>query len=306
MADFKPAITPEEVAALLHAELGTTVRDLRLLKGGQLSQAFGFGTAEGEFVVRFNASEAGFQRDRYAGEHFASPTLPIPRILATGQVEGTPFAISEFVPGGHLHIRPPAEYLRLLPYALDALDTLHRIAPIGGAGYGPWQESERGPFATWRAFLQTAIEEETEGFFAHWHRLFDETFLERDFYEANYHRMMELADHCPEERRIVHGDFGFDNVLTDGARVTGVLDWSMLGYGDPVWDIARIDFFSAKEAVTALLHERYAATTTHFAERMACYRCWTALGSLRFYAKANDRPAYGWTKQRIAAEFARL
>lgn len=306
MTDFKPAITTAQVAALLRAELGTAVRDLRLLKGGQLSRAYGFGTAEGEFVVRFNASEVGFRRDRYAAEHFASPELPIPRILATGRDEGMAFAISEFVPGGHLHMRSPEEYLRLLPQALDALDALHRIMPVGGAGYGHWRELERGPFGSWRGFLQTAIEEETEGFFAHWHRLFDETFLERDFYEANYRQMMELAAYCPEERRIVHGDFGFDNVLSDGARITGVLDWSTLSYGDFVWDIARIDFFSAKETVTALLHERYAATTPHFAERMACYRCWTALGALRFYAKANDRPAYEWTKRRIAAGFEQL
>jgi hygromycin-B 4-O-kinase len=304
LADFKPAITTEQVAELLRAELGTAVRDLRLLKGGELSRAYGFGTGEGEFVVRFNANEVGFRRDRYASEHFASPELPIPRILAIGQAEGTAFALSEFVRGEHLHMRSPGEYLRLLPRALDVLDALHRIDAGDAVGLGYWQEPGRGQFPTWRRYLAAVIEEEPAGFFAGWHRLFNESFLERDLYEATHRRMLELAAACPEERWILHGDFGFDNVLADRERITGVLDWSDLAYGDFVYDLARIDLFSANPAVTELLRGRYAAATPNYAERLACYQCWISLNGLRFYALAGNRAAYGWAKQRLAESLA--
>jgi hygromycin-B 4-O-kinase len=301
LADFKPLVAHEQVAALLRRELGVEVRGLRLLKGGQLSQAFGFGTDAGEFVVRFNKNSTGFERDRYAAEHFASPALPIPRIVMTGEADGLGFAISEFAPGGHLHVRPPGEYLRLLPQALDALDALHRIDPGDVVGYGYWQEPGRGRWPTWRRYLETVIEEEAEGFFAGWHRLFTESFLERDLYESAYRRMLELAAACPDERWILHGDFGFDNVLSDGERITGVIDWSDLAYGDFVYDLARIDLFSANPAVTELLRVRYAATTPNYAERLACYQCWTSLNGLRFYALADNRAAYDWARQRLAA-----
>jgi hygromycin-B 4-O-kinase len=304
LAEFKPLVAQEKVAAVVREALGAEVRGLRLLKGGQLSQAFAFGTDAGEFVVRFNADPVGFLRDRYAAEHFASPALPIPRVIGSGAVDGLAFAITEFVPGGHLHSRPPGEYLRLLPLALDALDALHRVDPGEATGYGPWRGPGRGLYPTWRRFLEGANEEETEGFFTGWHRLFDESFLERDLYEAISRRMLALVEFCPEERRILHGDFGFDNVLADGERITGVLDWSTLSYGDFVYDLARIDFFSASDAVTDLLRRRYAATTPHYAERLACYRCWTGLGALRFYALANQRPIYEWAKQQVARHLA--
>lgn len=304
MADFKPTVAPEVVEALLREQMGATIAGLRPLPGGHLSRAFAFSTGDGEFVVRFNAVGDGFWRDRYAAEHFASPALPIPRIVATGRVEGAAFAISAFVPGTHLHARPPADYLRLLPRALDALDALHRIAPGAGEGYGVWLVAGRGQSPSWRRFLESVIEEEAEGFFAGWHRLFAETFLERDFYEATHARMLALAAHCPEERAILHGDFGFDNVLAEDGRITGVLDWASLAYGDPVYDLARLDFFSASDAVTALLRERYAAHLPRYAERMACYACWIGLNGLKFYAKAGDRAAFAWTKGRIAAALA--
>ena len=301
MADFKPLVAPEVVEALLRNELGAEIRGLRLLKGGQLSQAFAFEAGDSELVVRFNQTLTGFERDRYAWEHFASPLLPIPRVLTLGEVGGLAFAISEFVPGGHLHTRPSVEYLRLLPLALDALDALHRVDPGDGEGYGHWREPGSGSQSSWRRFLESAIEEETEGFFAGWHRLFADSLLERDLYEATYARMLELAAFCQEERRILHGDFGFDNVLATSERITGVLDWSGLAYGDFVYDLARIDFFSANPAVNRLLRERYAATTPHYAERLACYQLWTGLNGLKFYAKANARPVYEWAKRRIAA-----
>ncbi|WP_439897592.1 phosphotransferase, partial [Escherichia coli] len=56
-------------------------------------------------------------------------------------------------------------------------------------------------------------------------------------------RCAELARHCPNVRALVHADFGSNNVLTDGHRITGVIDWSEAMYGDPLYDIANILFW---------------------------------------------------------------
>jgi aminoglycoside phosphotransferase (APT) family kinase protein len=45
------------------------------------------------------------------------------------------------------------------------------------------------------------------------------------------------ADRQPERRALVHGDFRMGNLMVDGDRVTGVLDWELTHVGDPVEDL---------------------------------------------------------------------
>jgi aminoglycoside phosphotransferase (APT) family kinase protein len=42
----------------------------------------------------------------------------------------------------------------------------------------------------------------------------------------------------PVAPALIHGDFTIDNVLLEGSRVTGVIDWSGAAYGDPRYDVA--------------------------------------------------------------------
>lgn len=48
-----------------------------------------------------------------------------------------------------------------------------------------------------------------------------------------------LADHVPDEEppRLVHGDFHFGNLLFDGGRVAGVVDWEIAEIGQPLLDL---------------------------------------------------------------------
>jgi aminoglycoside phosphotransferase (APT) family kinase protein len=50
-----------------------------------------------------------------------------------------------------------------------------------------------------------------------------------------------LAEHVPADDRapcIVHGDCGPNNLMIDGDRVTGLVDWETAHYGDPAEDLA--------------------------------------------------------------------
>ncbi len=57
------------------------------------------------------------------------------------------------------------------------------------------------------------------------------------------HPAFELAfrtlgpDRPPTRRTIVHGDFRIGNLMVDGDRLTGVLDWELTHIGDPVEDL---------------------------------------------------------------------
>lgn len=112
--------------------------------------------------------------------------------------------------------------------------------------------------------------------------------------------MADLLEHCPEERRLVHGGYDLSNVLGHEGRVTGVLDWIDARYGDFLYDIAGLDFWTPGEGYAERCRSRYAADIPPaYDERVLCYQCYHALDALRFHARTGDRGGYGWVRDRI-------
>jgi hygromycin-B 4-O-kinase len=296
--------------ALLWEHVGGEPGEAQRLAGGEFSRAFAAAVDGREYVVRISAVEhsgEAFAKDDYAWRHFASPALPIPRVLAIGRCEAGHFAISERAPGRRLAELSTGERRAVLPAALDTLDAIGRVDVSGSRGYGGWGADGNGQSTTWRAFLLDVIEDRSEGFYKDWHALFRTTFLERPLYERVYRRMLELADACPEERALIHQDYHLDNVMSDGQRVTGVLDWGNACYGDRLFDVAWVGWVFRKndglDAATPL-RERHGAEP-RFAERIACYECRIGLDDMRFFARTGRQAQYEWTRDRLLELVAR-
>jgi hygromycin-B 4-O-kinase len=292
---------PAAVLALLRERFAPEIRDLHRLTGGEFSRAYGFWSGGGEYVVRVSAfphAAEAFAKDDYAWRHFASPSLPIPRVVAIGQTPDGHFAVSERVVGRRLAELSVEARRVLLPTTLDTFDAIARADLGDSRGYGPWDANGRAHAVSWRGFLAEVIEDRREGFYRHWHRLFESSFLERPVYELVYRRMLELAAYCPEERALLHCDYHFDNVLTDGRRITGVIDWGNAAYGDPLFDVAWVGWVFFKDAgldARSLLRERHGAAP-RFEERVACYECRIGLDDLRFFARTGRREQYEATR----------
>jgi hygromycin-B 4-O-kinase len=292
------------VRAVLRERFAGEVADLRPLAGGEFSRAFGFVVDDRAYVVRVSsfphAAEA-FAKDEYAWRHFASPALPIPRVVAVGQSADDHFAISERVPGRRLAELSADARRALLPTTLDTFDAIARADVGASRGYGVWDADGRGRAASWHEFLADVIENRTEGFYRDWHALFGTSFLEREVYEVVYRRMLQLAAYCPEDRALLHCDYHFDNVLTDGQCITGVIDWGNACYGDRLYDVAWVGWVFLKDGdldAKTLLRERHGAAP-HFAERIACYECRLGLDDLRVFARTGRREQYEWTRDRL-------
>jgi hygromycin-B 4-O-kinase len=294
------------VLALVHARFAADAHKLERLAGGEFSRAYGF-TAKGErYVIR--VSPAGFAaysyaKDAYAADHFASQQLPIPKIVAAGESDLGAYAISQRAPGRRVTELTDADRRALLPALLDTLDAIGRADIAGTSGVGVWGADGNAADRSWRDHLAAAVANHEEGFYANWHALFETSFLERDLYERVYHRMLELAVRCPEERRLIHRDYHFDNVLTDGQRVTGVVDWGNAAYGDPLYDAAWVGYVFWKDygidAATPI-RERD-GDEPNFAARLACYELHVGLDDLRFFARTNREPQYRWTRAWLLA-----
>lgn len=151
---------------------------------------------------------------------------PVPRVLDYCEdpaVAGAPYLLTAEAPGARvtgagIEVGDPAA----LAYgALDVLAALHAVDPAAaGIAAPPGRYLERQVVRWSGQLAQTA----TAG------RLGDLAPL-----------AAWLLDHLPpeEERSLVHGDYGFHNLLVDPARsrVTAVLDWELATVGDPLADL---------------------------------------------------------------------
>jgi len=296
------------VAAVFRLHVSDRIDRMQRLSGGVFSRAFGVHAGGERYVVRLcsfpHAAEA-YAKDEYAGRQFASPALRIPRIVARGRIGDDQFAIGERIAGRTQQELTPSERRAQLTATLDALDAVARVDVSASCGYGHWNGDGIGTSASWHAYLAAIVENEAAGFFRDWHALFRDSFLERDVYEAVYRTMLRLAASCPEGRALIHNDFQWENVLTEGLHITGVIDWANALYGDPLYEIARLLWWSGwpgwwYDDVEDVLRERYGGADG-FEVRVACYTCHVVLDDLRYYATMGNRAEYERARDRILA-----
>ena len=62
-------------------------------------------------------------------------------------------------------------------------------------------------------------------------------------FDEAYGHLQELLVHVPEDRHLIHSDLLHFNVLVEGDRITGVLDWGCALYGDFLYDLAWFCFW---------------------------------------------------------------
>jgi len=59
--------------------------------------------------------------------------------------------------------------------------------------------------------------------------MFDNTFLDKRYFDDILARMTDRLQFCPEEWYLEHAEFGFGSVLSHEEEITTVLDWGKLG-----------------------------------------------------------------------------
>lgn len=259
------------MAALSAAEnIIGTVSELSAIAGGDDSQAFRFRSGDRTFVLRLNRSSAGFEKDAFAYRRFANAELPIPRVLQIGPAADHFFCLSEAAVGRTLQDLSPAE---LPPVLQPTARVLQAIAEseLGDdlTGYGPFNAGGAAQYETWHDFLTDIASSEHYDW-----RLVHPELNTQEIRDA-LDRLLSLADQCPETRALVHGDFGSNNVLADGEKITAVIDWSEALFGDPLYDVANIFFWRTWLPCMeeqASYFERTLNPDKERRDRLACYQ----------------------------------
>ena len=301
---------PQHLLTFLQAQFSPDATNLTFLKEGWFSQAFGFSAGGQDYILRLNSWEVDFQKDAFAGEYLAGPGLPAPRVVRLGRFDRRLFyAITPRCPGRDLSEWDSETHRRLAPALFTALDALRRWDASALPGWGLTGGDMRGLFGSWPAYLQAIYNQK----FSYDLADLAGTFFEPDLYAAVVAAMERDFCFLPAEKWLIHGDYGFDNVVSDGETVTGVLDWAEVRLGDYLYDIANLDYWGAEQGIpfARLWQERIARSNggsgrgqgpaePYFTERMRCYTLSMAAHDLRLSAYRNDYPDYLLAKKKAA------
>jgi hygromycin-B 4-O-kinase len=300
LSTVKTHVAQERVAAFLGETYESPISGLAPLRGGESSQAFEFLANDDNYVIRINGDPASFEMDRYAYRHFSSAEIPIPEIVQTGNFDDTlHYAISRKLYGKLLDALSDEEHAKTLPSLIDTMDAIHQIDIRSQGKYGNWDENGEARHDSWEQYVLSIKDGVPLG--TDWPTLFETSNMERALVDWVCGQISELVGYCPEDISLIHGDFGFDNVLADDGRITAVLDWGGSKYGDFLYDAAWLIFGSDRyDADTFRRHyDSLDTPPPHFRERVFCYQLHIGLGAAGFFAASHQQEKYARARDRL-------
>ncbi len=300
MSKAKTKIDQAIVIDFLRNNFNQEISEVNFIKGGESSQAFSFSVLDQHYVVRVNSQLLPFEKDKYCFDNFNSKLIPVPEIFQLGFLEeGYYYAISKKAMGVMVQDLSDTEYSNLLPSLLKILDAIHTTDISNTSGFGKWEANGEYESESWKEYMLNVNEHVLPR--KNKPSLFETTFLEKDLWDKIYKEMESMLVYCPEDRYLIHGDYGGDNVMAKDGIVTGVLDWAGAKYGDFLYDIAWLNFWRPERNPIDYFVNHYKGTDTmkNFYERIKCYQLRIGLSALSFYAYSDQKDKYESAKQKI-------
>lgn len=289
----------EHLRTFLQTRFDSRANNVVFIGEGWFSQAFAFDVDDQKLIVRLNEYEEDFLKDQFAYTRLASLKLPIPKIIRIGKFdEQNYFAITERCEGKIILEDEMDAYF--VPSLYAALDAIHQRDTAQHTGWGLTDSHGNGLFESWGDYLISLYNQK---FDYDWRDLTKNTFWENDLFENYFDEMKRLIAHCPAEKYVVHGDYGFSNVMVDNDQITGVLDWAEMKLGDFLYDVAYLEMWSDRIPYANLWRDQARTEgreVPHFAERMRCYLLHQGLGTLAIAAHKRDERMYEKVKEQLA------
>jgi hygromycin-B 4-O-kinase len=303
---IKPDVDIARLTELLQKQLGQPPTDLAPIESGQIAAVYSFDSGGEGYVVRLSTEQhaESVKKDQFIAKMLAPTPIPVPPVLHTLKMDDLHVGISPRFSGVQLDQLPRWEYLGLIPAMIESLDDIRRVDISSTEGYGYFDGKGIGPSASWPEYLLGIQNEQSEGtFYGRWHHLFDETFMDRDYFDHVHGKMAALMEFCPPERYLVHSDYGWDNVLAQDGEITAVLDWANALLGDFLYDVAWMDIYSPELDLRAQFKEHFhgqGVPVENYEQRVLAYQCHISLESQMYTTMTNRPKDYKWICDRIS------
>jgi hygromycin-B 4-O-kinase len=205
------------------------------------------------------------------------------------------YCISRLLPGRTLQDLAEHEIEPTLEPTAQVLATIAGVDLEDTISWGWFDAEGVGTSPTWQDYLLDIPDVSPAP---------DASGLDRAFIDRVFDELRWLAPLCHSPRRLVHGDFGSNNVLTDGHAITGVIDWDMAVYGDPLYDIANVMFWRSWLPCMDHLAAYVERTLPHSIEidrRLHCYQLRIGLVEVLGLASSQDTDFARWVTSRLAS-----
>lgn len=298
MSTLKTKIDRELVLNFLKSNFAQDIQSLTAIKEGETSQAFSFSSKDREFVIRVHSKKHGFEKDRYAHDHFNSQRIPIPKTFQIGQLSNKFYcSITQKAEGKIIDHFEKEEIRQFIPELINVLDSIHGFN-IGDTQFGDWEIDGKAPETSWKNYLLKLVEE----FEDYKNKTPENTLLEQEVVHKILARYKQLVGYCPNIRHLVHGDYGFNNLLSDGKKITSVIDWELSKYGDFLYDVAWLSFWETTIDYADIFLKHYQekdVSVPNLHERILCYKLHFGLGALGFFSDSEQDKSYKWAKERL-------
>ncbi|MFG1732520.1 phosphotransferase family protein [Paenibacillus sp. 843] len=299
MSEYKkPKVEISEVKAVLRKHFNSDVTAITPLEGGNISTVFSFTFFDKEYIIKFCDLAGSFETEKYISNLLSSQGIPFPRCMGLGNFKSLNYLISEKIGGQILNSCSYEQQQRMLPEVIQILTRMSQVNLGTTKGYGMINSSGDGTYHSWREhIIATYSEEQADSFWKGWHSLFKTSCLEKDVFDECYKRLLAYSTYNEPYRYFIHGDFHQYNILSDGQRITGVID-SNGNYGDFLIDLATLDWHikTHLKLDVVQIYQNYqqemGITIPDFKERLIGAKYHNGLIGLRFYAKMGWNDSY--------------
>jgi len=297
---MKSTCSKNEAVKFLSGKFGEAITLMPMVEG-QESQAFSFRHNNKDFVFRINPIIEGFQKDDHAYRNFSSAKIPIPKVVEHGAFDDNHvFCISEKAPGITLQDADESTVTALLPDITSLWRSISEIDISNTVGYGIFSGKDgNAPFHSWRAYLLSIFDQEKYD----WEKVKNLTGVEAQLVDGLKSALLKLVEYCPEDRKLIHGDFGSNNVLIDvhTPKITAIIDWDCASYGDPLYDIAIAYFWRTWLMCmekTCGYWEAFLSSAPNYFERIMCYQLHIGLKEIYENASDGNTQTLAWCQER--------
>lgn len=218
------------------------ITDIELIGKGCFSEAYSF-THEGiQKIIRINDNDQDFKKDQWAFETLKNLSVPIPKVEEIGFYDQKHFyCISDRCLGKTYNALSLEEKKTAIPVIFQTLEMIHLLDISQSTGFGLIDLHGNGQFSSW---AESLLNLENHKIPYNFKKLYKRSYFDKAFFDETYQQLSILVETLPLKRFFVHGDFGFDNLLVNKNKITGVIDWGEARIGDPIYDVAWLEYWS--------------------------------------------------------------
>jgi aminoglycoside phosphotransferase (APT) family kinase protein len=285
-----------EIAKILERVLEKEIEELSYFGSGQTSRVYKFRVGLGFFVIKTNNLTCEvYKRELFIQNNFTKINKYLPKILQNGKSDNVFFSITEIAKGTTLKEIPDNEVVSFFDKVFEVLEEIHSSNIPDSSCYGKIDSLGIAKHKTWRDVLldKTIYSANPE----------NNKKINTDLWNRCYEKIKFLSKFILEEKKVVHGDFSKGNLFFFDGEITNIIDWEETMYGDNIYDVARISFWSSEVDFADLYHkkyiEKYNHEITNFKERVLCYKIRIKLKSLSWYCHSEQTDKYNKTQKEL-------